>query len=66
MLRTPVLVLRDKELIKRVTVKDFDHFVNRMKFVDEDSDPLLGRSLISIKGSSFNPYKILLEFSSKY
>lgn len=50
MMSEPVLMVRDKDLIKKITVKDFDHFVDRMKFVDENSDPLMGKSLISIEG----------------
>lgn len=40
----PVYVIRDPELIKQVTVKDFHHFVNHRFGVNEKSDPLMGRS----------------------
>ncbi|RZC39558.1 p450 domain containing protein, partial [Asbolus verrucosus] len=33
---TPILVLRDPDLIKQITVKDFDHFLNHQKFIPED------------------------------
>lgn len=55
MMNEPILIVRDAELIKNITVKDFDHFVNKTKFVDEHSDPLLGRSLISIEGMNSSP-----------
>lgn len=38
----PVYMIRDPELIKRIGVKDFDHFVNHRLEVSDDTDPLLG------------------------
>lgn len=42
----PTYVIRDPELAKKITVKDFDHFVNHRTQVSTDCDPLLGRSMV--------------------
>lgn len=44
-------MVKDIETIKNITVKDFDHFQNHVGFVDEESDPLFGRNLFSLKGT---------------
>lgn len=43
-------LLRDLELIKRVTIKDFDHFVNHSLVIHEDADPLMGRAMFAMDG----------------
>lgn len=54
----PNLIIKDIETIKNITIKDFDHFQNHVGFVDEDSDPLFGRNLFSLKGT--------IQFMEKY
>lgn len=46
----PKLVIRDPDLIRRVTVKDFDYFVDHTAMVDPKADPLFAKNLISLKG----------------
>ncbi|XP_049539826.1 probable cytochrome P450 9f2 [Anopheles darlingi] len=36
---TPVFVVRDPELIKRIAIKDFDHFVNHRPMFGRNTDP---------------------------
>ncbi|EDW59415.1 probable cytochrome P450 9f2 [Drosophila virilis] len=36
--RTPLLMIRDPELIKQITIKDFDHFINHRNFFGTDDD----------------------------
>uniref|UniRef100_A0A182MV04 Uncharacterized protein n=1 Tax=Anopheles culicifacies TaxID=139723 RepID=A0A182MV04_9DIPT len=36
-LLTPMFVIRDPELVKRITVKDFDHFINHRQLISTDS-----------------------------
>jgi hypothetical protein len=43
--------LRDPELIKMVTVKDFDHFLDRQSPISEDAEPLFGKGLFNLKGN---------------
>ncbi|KAJ8953889.1 hypothetical protein NQ318_019129 [Aromia moschata] len=48
----PTLVLRDPDIIKTVTVKDFNHFENHRNFVPEDIDPLWGKNLLVLQGKN--------------
>ncbi|KAL5274749.1 hypothetical protein ACFFRR_001051 [Megaselia abdita] len=46
----PSFYINDPELIRQITVKDFDHFVNhRDFFTDNDEGALFGKSLFSMK-----------------
>lgn len=47
---TPTLILKDPDLIKQLTVKDFDHFVNHRGIGTEEVDPLIGKNLFSLRG----------------
>ena len=51
-LQDPRLILVDLELIKNVTIKDFNHFVDRGMYVNEEDDPLSGH-LFSIAGDKW-------------
>ncbi|KFB49805.1 hypothetical protein ZHAS_00017823 [Anopheles sinensis] len=50
---TPMFVVRDAELVKRVLVKDFDHFVNHRPMFPSNDDPkstmLLPKTLFVLK-----------------
>ena len=46
----PFLMIRDPELIKLVTVKDFEHFLDRQVPISEEYEPLLGRGLFNLRG----------------
>lgn len=59
-LRNPILMLRDPETIKRVGVKDFDHFVDHRTAIDEESDALFGRGLFTLKGSKWRDMRATL------
>ncbi|XP_014244280.1 probable cytochrome P450 6a13 [Cimex lectularius] len=54
-LRNPSLLIRDPELIKRILVKDFDHFMNRGFHIDEKREPLTGH-LVNLES---NRWRIL-------
>lgn len=47
----PTIFLRNLELIKQITIKDFDHFVDHENIVNEHADPLFGNILFSLKGN---------------
>ncbi|KAH8275585.1 hypothetical protein KR026_011046, partial [Drosophila bipectinata] len=49
---TPTAVVTDLELVKRVLIKDFNHFENRGTFHNETDDPLSG-TLFSIEGQKW-------------
>ncbi|XP_055589837.1 cytochrome P450 9e2-like [Uranotaenia lowii] len=52
-LMTPLYILRDPEMIKRVTTKDFNHFVDRMPLVPCEENDLVARESLFL-GSLFN------------
>nr|AJN91176.1 cytochrome P450 monooxygenase CYP9A79 [Cnaphalocrocis medinalis] len=49
----PYIVVRDIELAKKVTIKDFEHFIDHRTFVDDSIDPFWGRNLFSLKGEEW-------------
>ncbi|CAL7945373.1 unnamed protein product [Xylocopa violacea] len=57
---TPVIVIRDPELITAVTVTNFDHFCDHHGFVDEELDPLMGKNLLSLRGDRWREMRRLL------
>lgn len=44
----PAYLIRDPDLVKKVTISDFDHFVNHQFKLEQDIDPLIDRSLFFI------------------
>ena len=59
-LMDPVLLIRDPELIKMVTVKDFEHFVDHQVQINEDAEPLFGKALFNLTGEQIPAYTVLL------
>ncbi|KAL0106798.1 hypothetical protein PUN28_015384 [Cardiocondyla obscurior] len=47
--RSPVLILRDPDLVKSVCIKDFSYFLNRGIPINNDQDPLSGH-LFNLEG----------------
>lgn len=69
----PIFVIRDPELVKKVTTQDFEHFLNHQTNFDVELDSLLGRSLFfshdqrwkdmrSILSASFTGNKMRMMF----
>lgn len=58
--RNPVVFVTDPEIIKQITVKDFDHFVDHRLTIDENVDPIFGRNLVSIKGNKWREMRATL------
>lgn len=58
---SPMLLIKDPELIKKITIKDFDCFVNHKGFVSEKIDPLFAKNLFSLQGK-YTP-KIIISIS---
>uniref|UniRef100_A0A0K8TT67 Putative cytochrome n=1 Tax=Tabanus bromius TaxID=304241 RepID=A0A0K8TT67_TABBR len=48
--QTPIFFVRDPQLVKQITVKDFDHFVDRRAFINPDDDEVFGHVLLVMKG----------------
>lgn len=57
---TPVLIIRDLELIKQILVKDFDHFLDHRGFIPEDAEPLFGKNLFSLTGPKWKDMRSTL------
>ncbi|XP_050092165.1 cytochrome P450 9e2-like [Anopheles aquasalis] len=60
--RQPAYIVRDPELIKQITVKDFDHFADHMAtgLEDSSSDMLLANSLVSLRGQKWRDMRATL------
>ncbi|XP_075973978.1 cytochrome P450 9e2-like [Anticarsia gemmatalis] len=56
----PIVLLRDLDLIKKITVKDFEHFLDHRPLVDENMDPLFGRNLFSLRGQEWKDMRSTL------
>ncbi|KAJ8729841.1 hypothetical protein PYW07_016879 [Mythimna separata] len=56
----PVLLIRDPELIKSITVKDFDHFTDHHNFLTKTSDPMSDHSVLFLKGDRWRQMRTTL------
>lgn len=54
------VMIRDPELIKSIGVKHFDLFPNHLVFVDENADPIFGKSLFLLKDEKWRKVRQLL------
>ncbi|KOC61112.1 Cytochrome P450 9e2 [Habropoda laboriosa] len=57
---TPVIGLRDLDLIKSITVKNFEHFPNHRSFQDMKTDPLFSKNLFALRGDRWKEVRTLL------
>ncbi|KAI4464046.1 cytochrome p450 [Holotrichia oblita] len=46
---SPILTIKDPEIIKQVTVKEFDHFLNHRSFVPDGIDQLWSKNLFALR-----------------
>ncbi|CAH1645291.1 unnamed protein product [Spodoptera littoralis] len=49
----PIILVRDPELMKIITIKDFHYFVNRKEMFPKEIEPLLGSSLLNMEGEEW-------------
>ncbi|KAK6635098.1 hypothetical protein RUM44_000347 [Polyplax serrata] len=56
---SPSLLVTDLELIKRILVRDFNHFMDRRVIINEKRDPLTGH-LITLKGTKWRNLRVKL------
>uniref|UniRef100_A0AAR5P3G8 Cytochrome P450 n=1 Tax=Dendroctonus ponderosae TaxID=77166 RepID=A0AAR5P3G8_DENPD len=59
----PTLMLKDPELIKQITVKDFDHFTDHRAAIDPELEPLFARNLFTLKGPKWRQMRSTLSGS---
>ncbi|XP_069676312.1 cytochrome P450 9e2-like [Periplaneta americana] len=58
--RNPTLLIRDPELIKTITIKDFDSFTDHRTVFSELSEPIWSRGLFSLKGQRWKEMRATL------
>ncbi|XP_060522640.1 cytochrome P450 9e2-like [Cylas formicarius] len=59
----PTLLIRDPELLKQITVKDFDSFMDHSPLFSDQSDPLWFRNLIALRGKNWKHMRDILSAS---
>lgn len=59
MLFRPALLINDADLVKRVLISDFDHFVDRGTHFDEENDPV-GANLFGMPGQQWKDMRAKL------
>ncbi|XP_074040218.1 cytochrome P450 9e2 isoform X2 [Leptinotarsa decemlineata] len=59
-LYTPILFVRDAELIKQMMVKDFEYFTDHREFVSNNNDPLWSKNLFALKGPEWRLMRPIL------
>ncbi|XP_015600307.1 cytochrome P450 9e2-like [Cephus cinctus] len=57
---SPVFIIRDPEVVKLVTVKNFTVFLDHKGFVKEEVDPLLGGGLFNMKGGKWKEMRAVI------
>jgi len=57
---TPLLVIKDIDLLKELTIKNFEHFNAHREMVPADVDTLFGNALFFLKGSKWRHLKTAL------
>lgn len=56
----PMIILRDPELIKEITIKHFDHFTDHMSYLSDELDPLFSKNLFFLRGNKWRDYRAVL------
>jgi cytochrome P450 family 9 len=56
----PALIVKDPNFIKKITIKDFDHFVNRDANYDVDTDRLLSKSVLVLRDQKWRDMRTML------
>ncbi|XP_012541825.2 cytochrome P450 9e2-like [Monomorium pharaonis] len=57
---TPIVMIRDPDLIKAIGIKNFEVFPDHRSLIDEVSDPLFGKNLFSLRGERWREVRNLL------
>ncbi|XP_029170357.1 cytochrome P450 9e2-like [Nylanderia fulva] len=56
----PLIVIRDRDLIKSIVLKNFDLFPDRRTFIEAHQDPLFGKNLFALKEERWRQERPLL------
>ena len=57
---TPVVSIRDLDLIRSVTIKNFDNFPDHRTFQDNEIDPLFSKNLFNLRGDRWREVRTTL------
>ncbi|ODM94328.1 Cytochrome P450 9e2 [Orchesella cincta] len=49
----PSIIVRDLDILKKIMIKDFDHFVDRRPFFNSKHEPILQKTLVSLLGDEW-------------
>ncbi|XP_031355494.1 cytochrome P450 9e2-like [Photinus pyralis] len=60
LITSPLLVIKDPELIKQITVKDFEYFLDHSRYLPDESEPLWGKNLFALKGERWKEMRATL------
>lgn len=55
-----MILLKDLELIKQLTIKEFDHFTDHLRGFDENMDQLFGNALFNLRGDKWRDMRTTL------
>ncbi|CAF4823385.1 unnamed protein product [Pieris macdunnoughi] len=56
----PTVLVRDLDLMKKVTIKDFENFMDHRGFADEAVEPIFARNLFTLKGDEWKDMRSTL------
>ncbi|XP_069678491.1 uncharacterized protein [Periplaneta americana] len=56
----PLIMIRDPDLIKTVTIKDFEFFLDHRNPIGEEIDPVIGRGLLNLNGQKWKDMRSTL------
>ncbi|XP_043285529.1 cytochrome P450 9e2-like [Venturia canescens] len=56
----PTILIRSPELLKSITIKNFDHFTDHRNFLDPESNPLFSKNLFVLRGEKWKEVRTLL------
>ncbi|EFN63657.1 Cytochrome P450 9e2 [Camponotus floridanus] len=56
----PLIALRDPELIKSITLKHFDMFMDRCIVIEETQDPFFGKNVSALRGEKWREVRSIL------
>ncbi|XP_037913056.1 probable cytochrome P450 9f2 [Hermetia illucens] len=59
-IRSPALNIASPEIIKQITVKDFDSFLNHRPVFDPEDEPLFGNTLFALKDQKWKDMRATL------
>nr|XP_033323896.1 cytochrome P450 9e2-like [Megalopta genalis] len=57
---TPMIMIRDLELIKSIMIKNIEHFQDHRSFQMEEVEPIFGKNLFSLRGERWKEVRTLL------